>query len=108
MEKKDLKKKFPNLYNEIQSDENSIEIQGIRWDEKERNDLAEPDIYSFLRRCKTDDEGFQIIEFLEKREEISKDLANDLRQQIKSRGIRSFGEKKFWGYYEEKYRKSSK
>lgn len=105
MKKKDFKKKFPKLCEEIEENTQIIQIDGIRWDETNRNELSNPDVFSFLRRCQSDEEGFEIIEYLEKRGEISKEMAEDLTQQIKSRGIRSFGSKKEWGYYEKKYRR---
>jgi hypothetical protein len=52
-----------------------------------------------LNRCSTEEEGMEIIRYLEKRGEISSDYALRLRIQLLKFGIRSFGPKREWGYY---------
>ncbi len=98
-----FKKRFPNLAKEIEEAE-WISISGVRQQTKEGEDRVnfqgyEPDVIDFLRRCSTEEEGMEIISFLEKRGEISQEYALELRIQLIKYGIRSFGSKKEWGYY---------
>ena len=58
-----------------------------------------PDAVDFLRRCDNAREAKKIIDFLEKRGEISDKYATKLRHQLREKGIRSFGTKKTDGYY---------
>ncbi|MHA1754809.1 MAG: DUF2095 family protein, partial [Candidatus Odinarchaeia archaeon] len=88
MEKKDFKKLFPKLYEELNSHSKCISIDRIRWNNRE-DDPFYLGVIDFLRRCSSDEEGYEIINYMEQRNEITKEEAEDLRQQIKSRGIRS-------------------
>ncbi|MEM2110034.1 MAG: DUF2095 family protein [Candidatus Odinarchaeota archaeon] len=104
MDEEYFKKKFPKLFQEVESSEAVYSVGGVRWSEQVRDELFNPDVFSFLRRCDTDEQGLEIIDYLEKRGELEKQVADDLRQQIKTNGIRSLGSKKDWGYYERVYR----
>ena len=103
--------KFPHLSNELEAYPSRLNINGVRWEETERTKTSgttegpkfagySPDIIDFLRRCTTEEEAFEIIDFLEEKRELDPKHAEILRQQLRSRGIRSFGSKKHWGYYE--------
>lgn len=102
---------LPHLANEVQSSDPSVQIDGVRWEETDRTRQPvrssgdqfsgySPDVVDFLRRCTTEDEALEIINFLEKRREINSNHAEELRNQLKSQGLRSFGTKKSWGHYE--------
>jgi hypothetical protein len=106
-----LLERFPHLAQELRSSESDVLIEGVRWDETNRTQQTitadqprfsrhSPDVVDFLRRCNTDEEAMQIIDFLEKRGEITEVHAKELRQQLQTQGVRSFGSKKSWGYYE--------
>ena len=43
-----------------------------------------------------------------KRQEITEVQANELRELCKKHGVRYFGQKKEWGYYERTYRDKTK
>jgi hypothetical protein len=103
--------RLPHLANEVKSSGPDIQIDGVRWEETERTRQPvrtgddrfagySPDVIDFLRRCATDDEALDIINYLEERGEIKTHHAEELRNQLKQRGVRSFGTKKSWGYYE--------
>ncbi len=103
-----LKKIFPNLSKEIIDSERSIEIHSIRSDtdvaEKKastKRNLANynPDIIDFIRRCDNNLQAAEIIDYMEKRSEITHKYALKLRQQLQKKGVRSFGSKKEEGYY---------
>jgi hypothetical protein len=58
-----------------------------------------PTVVDFIRRCNTEKEANEIVAFLEKRCEITEEHAQKLREQLKQKGLRSFGPKKEDDYY---------
>jgi hypothetical protein len=48
----------------------------------------------FIRRCDTEVQAEEIIAYLQKKGEISKENAEQMRCQLKRDGVRSFGPKK--------------
>ena len=106
MPKKDLKRLFPNLMNEIEEDHTNISDESVNQDSKQKDKEASkdfsgynPDIIDFIRRCDTKDEALEIIKYMEKKHEISKEYAKHLRKELKTKGVRSFGPKKETDYY---------
>lgn len=99
--RKELEKMFPNLNKEMQDKTGSVSIDSVHTEPSEPNPLRgyNPDVVDFLRRCENDGEGEEIIDFLEKRGEISPNHAVTLRRQLQEKGIRSFGLKKEMDYY---------
>jgi hypothetical protein len=53
-----------------------------------------PQAVDFLRRCDTETQAEEIITYLEKKGEITKEYACELRCKLKKDGVRSFGPKK--------------
>ena len=98
---KELEKMFPNIRKEIQDKTGSVSIDSVQTEPPESNPLRgyNPDVIDFLKRCENDGEGMEIIDFLEKRGEISPNYAMTLRTQLQEKGIRSFGPKKEADYY---------
>jgi len=107
-----LKKHFPSLAREIEERRTfRIPISGVRSSAEAGEKISawrlgkpkfwgyEPDVIDFIRRCDTEDQALEIIDFLEKRGEISKEYAVRLRRQLKEKGVRSFGSKKEPGWY---------
>ncbi len=101
-----LKKMFPNLANELKSDENKTDINSVRTDvEDGENAVSErftgytPDAVDFIRRCDTVKQAEEIIVYMEKKGEIPHHHAEKLKQQLKEKGVRSFGSKKEENYY---------
>jgi hypothetical protein len=102
---------LPHLAAEMGQSEPEVKIEGVRWEETDRTRQVSkpgtprfsgysPDVVDFLRRCDTDEEAMEIITYLEGRGELNSVHAKELRKQLKSKGVRSFGSKKIWGYYE--------
>ncbi|MCD6514589.1 MAG: DUF2095 family protein [Candidatus Odinarchaeota archaeon] len=102
-DKEKFKEMFPALFKEIEDKTSSISIIGVRTEELEPeeiiDELTNPDVISFIRRCKTEEEALEIIDFCEKRGEITPQYAKKLRKQLKEKGLRSFGPYKPPGYY---------
>ena len=108
LDKDKFKGAFPNLAKEMNLGEQKISIKSIRSNPKAaekktktRESLSnyDPDIVDFLRRCDTKQQAEEIIIYMENRREITKSYAKKLRQQLKQKGLRSFGSKKEEGYY---------
>lgn len=96
----EFKKKYPNLAKEIEeSNFIRIKIESPKGVQKDRFRGYNPGVIDFLNRCSTEEEGIEIIRYLEKRGEISPEYALRLRIQLIKYGIRSFGPKREWGYY---------
>jgi len=128
MEKKDIKKMFPHLFDELEIGEVKVPINAIRknpveaerevaeecsCDEciEEANEVTEctempdklrhfnPQAIDFLRRCDTEAQAEEIIAYLQKKGEITHDYAQELRCQLKKDGVRAFGPKKEENHY---------
>jgi hypothetical protein len=84
----------------------TIRINAIRSSFEEAEKVAsafegyEPTVIDFIRRCETEEQALEIIDFMEKRGEITQDYAKRLKNQLAKLGVRSFGEQKKPGYYE--------
>ncbi|MCS7126617.1 MAG: DUF2095 domain-containing protein [Aigarchaeota archaeon] len=111
IDRRPFKKLFPNLYREIVEKKMTAQIDGVRTSieegeavaEKSRLEPSMPTPIDYLRRCEDDREALEVIDYLEKRNEITVEEATKLRNQVKEYGVRSFGSKKEWGYYSKKY-----
>jgi hypothetical protein len=127
IDKKSLRKMFPHLYEELESSDVKIPINGIRKNaaeaegevdecgcdvchdhEEESAEVTQtpdklrhfnPQAVDFLRRCDTPAQAEEIITYLEKKGEITKEYASELRCQLKRDGVRSFGPKKEENHY---------
>ena len=99
----EFKKRFPHLAREFEEKAMNVEIDAMRTvDEKAASEKLRgysPGVMDFLRRCNDVDEAEKVIEFLEKRDEVSDEEANKLRAQLREKGLRSFGPKKEHGHY---------
>lgn len=110
IDRKTFKKLFPNLYREMMLKRMSISVDSVRVDQAQAEEEARkpraptmPTAIDYLRRCEDDEEAMKVIDYLEKRGEISHEEAERLRRQVTEQGVRSFGKKKEWGYYSTKY-----
>ncbi len=97
---------FPHLAEELNCGDNTVPIDSVETnpEESEKNQLDKfhnyiPTVLDFLRRCDTEAEANEIIAFLKKRNEITREYAEQLKKQLKQKGVRSFGAKKEDDYY---------
>ena len=104
MEKKEFKKKFPKLAAEMERGEGRADIEFKAEKPTPSRKFAghDPDAIDFIRRCTTEDQAYEIIEYLEKRGEVTKEAADELCKKLREEGLRSFGRKKDHGFYERK------
>ena len=106
IDKERFKRMFPHLAEELEDNEHRVPINSIRSDlqtgEKSSSrgfDTYMPDVIDFIRRCDNEQQAREIIDYLERRNEISKEYARRLKRQLREKGVRSFGSKKEEGYY---------
>ncbi len=126
IDKKSIKKIFPHLYEELELGDVKVPINSVRKNPLEAEEAAageecenctqeeeseschetpdklrhfNPSAIDFIRRCDTEAQAEEIIAYLEKKGEITKDNANELRCQLKRDGVRSFGPKKEENHY---------
>jgi len=106
IDKERFKKIFPHLAEELENREHRVPITSVRSDlqmgEKSSSrgfDTYMPDAIDFIRRCDNEQQAEEIINYLEKRKEISREYARKLKKQLRDKGVRSFGSKKEEGYY---------
>jgi hypothetical protein len=106
VDKETFKKLFPNLAREMELGKSKVTINSVRTDLKvgekavsKKFEHYMPDVVDFIRRCDTEEQAKEIIDYMEKRGEITPEYAKKLRKQLKDKGVRSFGPKKEQGYY---------
>jgi hypothetical protein len=124
IDKKSIKKIFPHLYEELELGEVKVPINSVRKNpleaeeaaSNEREDSSEeefvpcnetpdklrhfyPSAVDFIRRCDTEVQAEEIIAYLQKKGEITKENAEKMRCQLKRDGVRSFGPKKEENHY---------
>ncbi|MCI4462031.1 MAG: DUF2095 family protein [Thermogladius sp.] len=58
-----------------------------------------PNVSDYLRRCKSESEAYEVIEYLVKHGELSADEGEELKKTIREHGLRYFGERKMDDYY---------
>jgi len=108
---------FPHLYDELDTGEVKVPINAVRknaeavenaeCEEAEFEPTVLPDklrhfspcVVDFIRRCDTEKQVEEIIDYMQKKGEITKEYAEELRSQLKREGVRSFGPKKEEYYY---------
>lgn len=104
--KERFKKMFPYLAGEMEAKEHKATITSVRSDFQTGEKASSkkfagymPDVIDFIRRCDNTQQAEEIIQYLEKRGEISQQYAKKLRKQLRKKGVRSFGSKKEEDYY---------
>jgi len=97
---------FPNLMKELGIEESKVGINSVRTDTQSGERAVSrsfihymPDVIDFIRRCDTNKQAQEIIDYMEKNGEIEKQYAAKLRKQLEEQGLRSFGSKKEADYY---------
>ena len=110
MEYKEVKKKYPSIYQELQLETSKVRISSYRSDTNTGEAAAVsghnltgymPDVIDYLRRCDNEAQAKEIIEFLKEQGELSSQYADRLIAQLLEHGVRSFGSKKPPGWYEQ-------
>ena len=109
MEKKDVKRLFPHLADELESGVSRVDFDKINepppstepsYKEDRKYADFQPSTVDFIRRCRNPKQAEEIIAFLEKKGDIKNKEADALRKQLRGQGLRSFGPHKGPGFYE--------
>jgi hypothetical protein len=115
---KELNEFFPHLMEEIEHKKQTLRIDAVNQNEsineKVRNyeeNLSNPGVIDFIRRCKAKEDAMEILEYLYMRKEIQTNLYEELKKKISEEdGLASLVEEcggvKTPGYYEKKYYKN--
>jgi len=98
----EFRRKYPHLAREILDGEGlgiALEIESDKpvLDDPWRGYL--PGVVDYLRRCKTVDEAFQVLDYMEKHGEITREEAEKYRSIIREHGLEYFGPRKEDDYY---------
>lgn len=97
MDIEEFKKKFPHLAKEILEGKKGQKLKLKIYYDPWRG--FQPGVIDFIRRARSVEEALEVINYMEKRGEISHDEAEALRKQLKEKGLESFGPRKYDGYY---------
>lgn len=117
----EIKNLLPNLANELSDSQNppldiptTTQYNEPRSPEQVKNvvqslydtdsELFLPKTEDYLQRCSSLEEAKEIINYQLKINEITKEQADEFLKLCKKHGVRYFGKKKEWGYYERTYR----
>lgn len=102
----EFREAFPSLSKELQEKTTkSYRIDGVRTmsedaDSTEKGKMSfEPDVVDYIRRCDTVSQAMEIVDFLLKQSEITQPQAKEIKSQLKTEGLRSFGSKKEKDHY---------
>ena len=97
---------FPALGKELEEKSTKTHrIDGVRIMSEESESTKsertsfEPDVVDYIRRCETMSQAMEIVEFLLKQNEITQPQAKEIKSQLKTDGLRSFGSKKEKDHY---------
>ena len=118
-DKKELNEFIPHLMTEISNKKQSMKINSISNDNDEiiqnqyeclPNELINPGAIDFIRRCTKNEEAFEILDYLLKRNELNREEYNFYKKRIMKKGglkaiIKESGGPKRPGYYIKKYYK---
>ena len=96
-DRKEFKRKYPNLARELEDEETKVQVDRVQRFDKFRGYTPTP--IDYLRRCDTMEQAIQTIEYLEGRKEITREYAEELKKQLREKGVRSFGPTKDEDYY---------
>ncbi|TET10832.1 MAG: DUF2095 domain-containing protein [Candidatus Thorarchaeota archaeon] len=102
----EFRKEFPTLNRELKENTTkTYRIDGVRTmseeseSTKSEKSAFEPDVVDYIRRCDTMSQAMEIVEFLLKQNEITSPQAKEIKSQLNTEGLRSFGAKKEKDHY---------
>ena len=100
MEKKKIEELFPNLSKVItEGSTKTVKLDRAIPGSERKYAGFNPQATDFIRRCSTNEEAHQIIDYLEKRGEIAKEEADSFREKLEKEGLSAFGEHKDVDFY---------
>lgn len=101
-----FRKLFPHLAKEMEEGKSRVRVDELEdQEEREQRETSrmwagyDPDVVDFIRRCENAEQAEKIIDYMEKRSEITNERAAELRRQLQEKGLESFGSRKEEGFY---------
>ena len=120
-DKEELESQFPQLMRELSEKKKSLKIEGVDYEIEQAKEepkvsqdtnfceeLLDPGVIDFIRRCTEKEDALKILDYLLKRNVLKIQDYNALKNRIKEEGglekiIDEFGGLKKLGYYERKF-----
>jgi len=97
LDREKVRKLFPNLLRELEGGRNGDSDQSER--RARRFEGYQPDILDFIQRCDDEAQAMEIVDFLEKKGELTKGRSEEIRKQLRLHGVRNFGPKRANDFY---------
>ncbi len=114
--KEKLRRRFPSLSDEVDDgvmsiplnqtveEEGTPKADHVTTESAQKKSVKsldgyDPTVVDFIRRCGSENEAREIIDYMERKGEIGRSEAQRMRSQLRTKGLRSFGAKKEYGYY---------
>lgn len=101
-----FRKLYPALSEEMETGSTQeYAIDGVRTMSEDQGEQTAdegtflPNAIDYIRRCDTVPQAIEIIDYLVNRGELTAGQARDIKKQLKSEGLRSFGAKKEKDHY---------
>jgi len=86
LDREAFKRKYPNLAMELGEGAGKAQIESVQRSDQFRGYTPTP--IDYLRRCDTEEQAAQITECLEGRKEITHEYVQELREQLKEKGVK--------------------
>ena len=106
MERERFRKLFPSLAKEMECESSKVQVDNLEDMSKQTTMNTSrkwagynPNVIDFIRRCETLEQAEEVIRYMEERGEIDPCQADELRQQLREKGLSSFGFRKAEGFY---------
>lgn len=99
----DFRKKYPHLARELLDEDTGMDLELII--ERMPPDPWRgytPGVIDYLRRCKDLEEAFEVIDYLERMGELTREEAEEYRAILREKGLEAFGPPKEDNYYYKK------
>ncbi|PCN50352.1 hypothetical protein B6U99_04915 [Candidatus Geothermarchaeota archaeon ex4572_27] len=106
----EFRRRYPNLARELERGVgvkrlSELVEQQSQGEAREEGPPSNPTAIDYLRRCRSVQEALEVLDYLERTGEISRGERQELEERLLSEGLESFGPRKGFGYYSEKYLK---
>ncbi|MCG3216101.1 MAG: DUF2095 family protein [Candidatus Heimdallarchaeota archaeon] len=103
-DKNEFQEYFPALSKEISEGGEEIEEKEMRTSLGSKSIRRYkgyiPGVIDYICRCKTEEEALEIINYMLDNGDISEEYAENLKAQLKEKGLKFFGEHRAPGFYE--------
>jgi len=105
-ERQEFRRRFPHLTAELDQRQMGLQIDSVRSASDEADKAASnpsgyvPTAIDYLRRCDSEEDALSTINYFESKREITTEYATKLRDQLRIKGLGSFGSRKEDDHYQ--------